>query len=428
MSLRNKISAIDINAKFCGKSAKKELEKACRTLIWPEHLLWGQETQLKMASSLQLCNVVLEKYFERPEELDTLFKMMLVLNGLFSFTAVLGNLSIMFALKKASSIPSSTQILLKCLAVTDLGNGVLGHPLYMVVISRLRQSYTCENNHQILLAFLLIETSLCTASFITVTFIGVDRFLAISLHLRYNELVTPKRVAATVLTSWIVVLATTIIGAFWFLNIGEMLILINGYISTLLLSIIYIRLFSVARRHVASINSQTQVTAHLSSIRKMARNKTLAIKTFYVFVIFLLCYCPYLICLTVLLLSSQPNAAIKGAAHLTLVLWMLNSSLNPVVFGWKLKEVRQIVNNDFKKIIPCKSNDWDLSFKVCFRIGVSGFGFSKIEIRNIFGRIFPNRVISSSAWILIHRPFHDLFWSVTFDMDKLGKIGREHWK
>ena len=58
-----------------------------------------------------------------------------------------------------------------------------------------------------------------------------------------------------------------------------------------------------------------------------------------------------------LLLGSQPNAAIKGAAHLTLVLWMLNSSLNPVVFGWKLKEVRQIVNNDFKKIIPCKSND-----------------------------------------------------------------------
>ena len=381
-----------------------------------------------MDSSLQLCNFVLEKYYERPEEWDTLFKMMLVLNGLFSFTAVLGNLSIIFALKKASSIPSSTQILLKCLAVTDLGNGVLGHPLYMAVISRLRQSYTCENNHQILLAFLLIETSLCTASFITVTFIGVDRFLAISLHLRYHELVTPKRVAATVLGTWIVVLATTIISAFWFLNIGEMLILINGYISTLLLSIIYIRLFSVARRHVASINSQAQVTAHLSSIRKMARNKTLAIKTFYVFVIFLLCYCPYLICLTVLLLSSQPNAAIKGAAHLTLVLWMLNSSLNPVVFGWKLKEVRQIVNNDFKKIIPCKSNDWDLSFKVCFRIGVSGFGFSKIEIRNIFGRIFPNRVISSSTWILIHRPFHGLFWSVTFDMDKLGKIRREHWK
>ena len=115
---------------------------------------------LKMDSSIKLCNVVLEKYFERPEELDTLFKMMLVLNGLFSFTAVLGNLSIIFGLKKASSIPSLTQILLKCLAVTDLGNGVVGHPLYLAVISGLRQSYTCENNHQILLAFFLIQASL----------------------------------------------------------------------------------------------------------------------------------------------------------------------------------------------------------------------------------------------------------------------------
>lgn len=310
-----------------------------------------------MDSSLQLCSVILEKYYVRPEELDTLFKMMVVLNGLFSFTAVLGNLGIIFAIKKASFIPSSTHVLLKCLAVTDLGNGVLGHPLYVAVISGLRQSYSCENNHQILLAFFLIHASLSNALFMTVTLIGVDRFLAISLHLRYSELVTPKRVATTILASWIVVLATTFISAFWFFNIGETMMLINGYISTLLLSIIYIRLFSVVRRHAASINSQAQVTAHLSSIRKMARNKNLAIKTFYAFVIFLLCYCPYLICLTVLLLSSQPNAVIKGAAHLTLVLWLLNSSLNPLVFGWKLKEVRQIVKNDFKKIIPCKSND-----------------------------------------------------------------------
>ena len=139
-----------LSPNFAEKSAKKELKKACFTLIWPEHLLWGQDAQLKMDSSLKLCNVVLEKYYERPEELNTLFKMMLVLNGLLSFTAVLGNLSIIFGLKKASSIPSSTQILRKCLAVTDLGNGVVGHPLYLAVISGLRQSYTCENNHQIL--------------------------------------------------------------------------------------------------------------------------------------------------------------------------------------------------------------------------------------------------------------------------------------
>ena len=53
----------------------------------------------------------------------------------------------------------------------------------------------------------------------------------------------------------------------------------------------------------------------------------------------------------------QPNAAIKGAIQLTAVQVLLNSSLNPVVFGWKMKEVRQIVKNDFKNFMFWKAED-----------------------------------------------------------------------
>ena len=53
----------------------------------------------------------------------------------------------------------------------------------------------------------------------------------------------------------------------------------------------------------------------------------------------------------------QPNAAIKGAIQLTTVQVLLNSSLNTVVFGWKMKEVRQIVKNDLKNFIVWKAED-----------------------------------------------------------------------
>ena len=106
---------------------------------------------------------------------------------------------------------------------------------------------------------------------------GVDRFLAIFLHLRYNELVTPKRTVTVVLASWIFGLATTIISVFWYFKAGETLLLIFGYSCTLLLSIIYIKLFSVARQHAASINSQAQVAIHLSSFTSMARSKNLVV-------------------------------------------------------------------------------------------------------------------------------------------------------
>ena len=310
-----------------------------------------------MGVTFKLCNQVLMKYYGSREDLNALYIVMCLLNGLLSLTAVLGNVVIIFALKKASSIPSSVRILLQCLALTDLTMGVLGHPLYIAVISVVLQNYSCENIHEILLVFFTLSASLVGASFITVTFIGVDRFLAIFLHLRYNELVTPKRVVTAVATSWIFSITTVIICVFWFFKVGEIGVLIFGYSSTLLLSVIYVKLFSVARQHAASINSQAQVAMNMSSFKVMARNKNLAIKTFYVFIVFLLCYCPYLFALTVLLASSEPSVAVQGAVQLTAVLAMLNSSLNPVVFSWKMKEVRQIVKNDFRKFVLRKSND-----------------------------------------------------------------------
>jgi len=41
------------------------------------------------------------------------------------------------------------------------------------------------------------------ASFLSVLAISVDRFLAIHLHLRYQELVTHKRVVAVVISTWL---------------------------------------------------------------------------------------------------------------------------------------------------------------------------------------------------------------------------------
>ena len=78
---------------------------------------------------------------------------------------------------------------------------------------------------------------------------------------------------------------------------------------------------------------------------------------YLVYLVFLLCYCPYLITVTVLLVIPQPNAAIKGAIQFTTVQVLLNSSLNTVVFGWKMKEVRQIVKNDFKNFMFWKAED-----------------------------------------------------------------------
>ena len=300
-----------------------------------------------MGVTFDLCLEVL-KFYAKAEDLDVLYVTMCVLNGLLSLTAILGNVVIIFALQKASSIPTTSRILMQSLAATDLSVGVLGHPLYIAVIAGIRQSYGCENIHEILMAFFILSASLVFVSFQMVILIGVDRFLAITLHLRYNELVTPKRVVIIVAGVWIFTLSAVFIGVFCYFQAGEMVLVVCGYVSMLLLSIIYTKVYFVARRHQASINNQAQVTSNLN----LARNKNLAIKTLFVFAVFEVCYLPYLIALTVLLVSG-PSVVLQGTVQFTTVLMMLNSSLNPIVFGWKMAEIRQIVKSKFKTLFYC---------------------------------------------------------------------------
>lgn len=303
-----------------------------------------------MGATFQLCLEVLFKFYARAEDLGAFYITLCAVHGVLSATATVGNVAMIFALQKASSIPTTSRILVQSLALTDLSVGVVGHPLYIVVIAGIRQNYGCEDilSDVTLMVFFILSASLVVVSLQIVALIGVDRFLAITLHLRYNELITPKQVVILVASVWILTLSVVFIGVFYYFQVGEIVLLAVGYASVILLGIIYMKVYLVARRHQASINSQAQATSSLN----LARNKNLAIKTLYVFVVFELCVLPYLITLTVMLISG-PSVVLQGTVQLATVLMMLNSSLNPIVFGWKMGEIRQIVKNKVKTLFCC---------------------------------------------------------------------------
>ena len=301
-----------------------------------------------MGATFQLCLEVLFKFYARAEDLGSFYITLCAVHGVLSVTATVGNVTMIFALQKASSIPTTSRILVQSLTLTDLSVGLVGHPLYIVVIAGIQQNYGCEDIHVTLMVFFIVSASLVVVSLQIVALIGVDRFLAITLHLRYNELITPKRVVILVASVWIFTLSVVFIGVFFCFQVGEIVLLAVGYASVILLGIIYMKVYLVARRHQASINSQAQATSSLN----LARNKNLAIKTLYVFVVFELCVLPYLITLTVILISD-PSVVLQGTVQLATVLMMLNSSLNPIVFGWKMGEIRQIVKNKVKTLFCC---------------------------------------------------------------------------
>lgn len=76
----------------------------------------------------------------------------------------MGNVATIFALSKASLFPSTSRILMKCLPITDLGNGVLGRPCYIAVILKIQEEFTCENISEVLVVFSTFRAFLTTGA------------------------------------------------------------------------------------------------------------------------------------------------------------------------------------------------------------------------------------------------------------------------
>ena len=98
------------------------------------------------------------------------------------------NILSIHAIRKTSSLPKPLKTLLLSLAVSDLGVGLLAQPLF--IARMVNPTYSTRT------ALSIITLLFGSASFFTVVAISVDRFLAIQLHLRYQELVTQKRVVS----------------------------------------------------------------------------------------------------------------------------------------------------------------------------------------------------------------------------------------
>ena len=146
------------------------------------------------------CEILLD-YYPRVYEADDLFSTYIancIFNSFLSYSAIMLNIVTIHAIRKTSSLPKTLKTLLLNIAVSDVGVGLLVQPFYTsILIKWLQQSDPGCNTYKV---FHNIKSLFSLASFFGVVAVSVDRFLAIHLHLRYQELVTHKRVVAVVIS------------------------------------------------------------------------------------------------------------------------------------------------------------------------------------------------------------------------------------
>ena len=218
-----------------------------------------------------------------------------VFNSFLSYTTIILNIVTIHAIRKTALLPKPLRTLLLSLAASDVGVGLLVQPLYIsTLVSRLKQKRIDCIFHKGLLA---IITFFCTSSLLNVVTISVDRFLAVHLHLRYQERVTHKRVIAAVISIW---LLSAIISSSVFWNplfiISQVAGFVNMTVCLILLVIVYWRIYIVIKRHKIQIEGlqirEVQQGVQNDDLSNFLKLQKSALGTFYVYIVFMICYLP----------------------------------------------------------------------------------------------------------------------------------------
>ena len=277
--------------------------------------------------------------------------MIAAVNILFSITSSLGNILILIALRKVTSLHPPTKLLFQCLAITDLGVGLTSQPLFATV---LLTDYRNVNWSVSVIFSNYLSLIFCGVSMNISTALSVDRLLALLLGLRYRHVVTLKRVRIAVACCWLTALVTVLVT---FLLRGKTLT--RAAIILIILSVIislssYTKIVLKLRQHQTSVQENVhQGMANAGGVPvNLEQYKRTVVSIALVQVALIACYVPFLITLMLVQLNSIPNNVFVLVSTTFLY---LNSSLNPFLYCWRIKEVRQAVLGTIKRFCSCPS-------------------------------------------------------------------------
>ena len=282
------------------------------------------------------------------------------LNIFLSITASLGNALILLVLGKMTSVHPPTKLLFRCLAVTDLCVGIIVQPLYVMRILLDVYAATITINKSITHYFREIQRALgfalCGISAFTATAISVDRFLALKMGLRYRQVVSLRRVRAVITCAWLIGISYGILSYFKSFHNGNIIAIIHLVLSLVISVFFYTKIYLRLQQH------QTQVEhVHQGQPNRggnpliMAQYKKTVYSIAWVQFAMVVCYVPFIICAIIIIMKGRRGISVDIIWTSALTLVYLNSSLNPILYCWKITEVRQAVKDTIKQLC-CSSS------------------------------------------------------------------------
>ena len=201
----------------------------------------------------------------------------------------------------------------------------------------------------------VVNSALCTVSLLTTSAMSVNRLLALSLGMRYSETVTTKRVYGIIITFWVLATAASAI----YVRISQFT---SRFIQTVLLIFLSASVFS----HTMSFFNLRQLCTPVQDRRsredppiacsilrseasRIAKYKKAVSSVLWVQLALLICYLPYTVIVALHSIRGELSQTLVLSQQYAGVFVLVNSSLNPLLYCWKILEVRQAFVATLKK-------------------------------------------------------------------------------
>ena len=277
---------------------------------------------------------------------------LVVLNVFLSITAFLGNTLILVALHKETSLRPPSKLLLRNLATTDLCVGILAEPVHVINwLSVVDEKWNiCHYTFAVLRR---TGYTLGSVSLLTLTAISVDRLLALLLGLRYRQVVTLKRTCVTVVAFWVFCIVVSAI-TFWYspITAWSSYLVIPLCLATSIYS--HTRIFHRLRLHQSRAQDNIEGLQPRRTIPlNIARYRKAVHSALWLQFTLVACYLPLLL-VAPLAIQREVRGELSPRFYLAwqfaITVVYLNSSLNPILYCWKIRDVRQAVKQTIRQL------------------------------------------------------------------------------
>ena len=272
-----------------------------------------------------------------------------VINTVLAITAVVGNTVVLIALHKETSLHRPSKALLQNLVASDLCVGFAELALAGNWISILQEQWgICQFFFQahIMMGIICVAVSLCTLAAIS-----VDRVLALLLGLRYRQVVTVRRVYVVVIVLWILIGVGMAILTMLNTDAGGVVALSAIAVCLLTSTFCYTTIFFTLRNQQTQVHNNSPEQENQTISLNISRYRRTVSTTLWLQMSVVFCYLPYLLFAPVAYrqIVKTQSPSLYSQFYSTVTLMCSNSILNPILYCWKIKEVRRTV----KEILRC---------------------------------------------------------------------------